>query len=153
MAPYARPHFRHRVTTARRAQARGTLFKTDTDGRQSSRRLLQQRDGSRPRGKLILDNGLFYGRTTSGGAKHTGTFFSATPEGVITVIAPFPAGSSPNSLIRGTDGDFYGTTVTGGTNNRGTVFRLAVTGILTTIVSMDATTGVKFPIAVIEEID
>ncbi|HEV2806602.1 MAG TPA: choice-of-anchor tandem repeat GloVer-containing protein [Chthoniobacterales bacterium] len=134
------------------AQARGTIFKTDTDGNLTTLASFNSATGLAPRGKLIFDNGLFYGRTTFGGANNTGTFFSATPEGAITAIASFPAGTSPNSLIRGTDGNFYGTTFNGGANNLGTVFRLTKSGTLTTFASMDATTG-NGPLGVIEAID
>jgi uncharacterized repeat protein (TIGR03803 family) len=102
-------------------------------------------DGSNPEGGLVQGtDGNFYGTTVAGGAKGDGTVFGITPEGKLTTLHNFcagsrrgcPDGATPEAgLVQATDGNFYGTTQQGGANGVGSVFRITPRGALTALYS------------------
>ncbi|HEY3856554.1 MAG TPA: choice-of-anchor tandem repeat GloVer-containing protein, partial [Verrucomicrobiae bacterium] len=96
--------------------------------------------GANPNSALIQSaDGNFYGVTPVGGPFNQGTIFSATTNGVITVLDSFNGtnGAGPYSpLVQIGDGNFYGTTTFGGQFNVGTVFVVSNTGALTTLASV-----------------
>jgi uncharacterized repeat protein (TIGR03803 family) len=106
-------------------------------------------DGANPiAGLLQASDGNFYGTTTAGGAKGSGTFFKITPGGTLTTLYNFCSETSctdgaipEGTLIQATDGNLYGTTYGGGTNLDGTVFEFTTSGTLTTLHSFDCSDG------------
>jgi uncharacterized repeat protein (TIGR03803 family) len=99
----------------------------------------------------------FYGTTSQGGSGSgcvyngpCGTVFKMTPEGSLTTLYNFSAGSNganPGAaLIQGTDGDFYGTTGNNGgvalpSSCCGTVFKITTSGTLTTLYGFSGSDG------------
>ena len=90
-------------------------------------------------------DGNFYGTTKKGGSGEgsTGTVFSITPSGVLTILHSFSAygtdGKYPlAALVQGSDGNFYGTTsgnYSGPYGGAGTIFSITPSGVLTTLYS------------------
>jgi uncharacterized repeat protein (TIGR03803 family) len=85
-------------------------------------------------------DGTFYGTTQNGGVNNSGTVFSITPAGSLTVLHNFGGGGTDGSfplagLLQGADGNFYGTTSSGGTNNDGTIFKVTPAGSVSTLYS------------------
>jgi uncharacterized repeat protein (TIGR03803 family) len=97
-------------------------------------------DGYSPSGALVQGaDGNFYGTTSAGGAKDSGTVFKVTPAGALTTLYSFcmksecPDGANPVAeLTQGADGSFYGMTSQGGKGS-GTIFKITSAGALTTI--------------------
>jgi uncharacterized repeat protein (TIGR03803 family) len=97
-------------------------------------------DGANPEGKLTLYNGKFYGVTSAGGTKGSGTVFELSPNSVggwnETVLHNFCSrkscadGSTPSYsyVIFDSMGNMYGTTWAGGANNYGVVWKLSPSG-------------------------
>lgn len=111
--------------------------------------------GSRPYGRLLkLDDGSFYGTTSSGGAYGGGTIYRISPAGELTVQVSFRAkGVGPrfpiSGLTRGLDGEFYGTSADGGPypsgsgGNGGSIFRFRpATGQVTVLHGFQYAEGV-----------
>ena len=98
-------------------------------------------DGAGPHAGLILGHdGNFYGTTLRGGSTGAGTIFRLTPQGTLTTLHSFGAGTGEGAepagpLLDGGDGFFYGTTVYGGASDGGTVFAVSPTGAFTTLYS------------------
>ena len=94
-------------------------------------------NGGTPEAALVEgSDGNFYGTTFAGGANNTGTVFTISPVGTITVLHSFDGvdGANPTAnLIEGSDSNFYGTTFGGGTNDFGTVFQITPGGSLVTL--------------------
>jgi uncharacterized repeat protein (TIGR03803 family) len=95
--------------------------------------------GATPRGALVLDEGLLWGSTESGGGtSNHGTLFkldpgTATFTGLVE-FAGITTGSKPFAgLLLASDGNFYGTTAQGGTDGKGTIFQMLPNGTLNTI--------------------
>ncbi len=113
----------------------GTLFKVDTDGRESILYTFTGgSDGANPYAHLLVDaSGNLYGTASSGGCCGQGAVFKFS-NGLLIPLYGF---STPNSngenadgqypmggLITDSAGNFYGTTVQAGTNGWGTVFEV-----------------------------
>ena len=92
-------------------------------------------DGAFPNSALIQGtDGIFFGTTASGGSAGTGTVFTMTFSGAVTILHSFDystEGIPYASLIQGTDGNFYGTTEYGSSSSFGTVFKMTPDGTLT----------------------
>jgi uncharacterized repeat protein (TIGR03803 family) len=118
------------TTSSAGAQGYGTVFSispTPSGTYTTLHNFARQTDGAYPAAGLVVNNGLLYGTTTSGGAYNHGTIYSITPSGTETVIWAFggsPGGSAPSDDLIVVKGTLYGTTLSGGANNRGTVFSL-----------------------------
>jgi uncharacterized repeat protein (TIGR03803 family) len=91
--------------------------------------------GYAPKSALIqASDGNYYGTTSNGSAKHGGTVYRLTPDGVHTVIHEFDLydyadGRLPDAgLMQASNGWLYGTTSSGGAFDRGVVFRLSLAG-------------------------
>jgi uncharacterized repeat protein (TIGR03803 family) len=79
-------------------------------------------------------DGNLYGTMLWGGTFNFGTFFSATPDGLVAV--PY------------TDGNFYGTTYAGGAggvNFPGTIFRISAAGTIKFLYSFSGASGTSCP--------
>jgi uncharacterized repeat protein (TIGR03803 family) len=100
-------------------------------------------DGVSPRATLVLGaDGNYYGTTSAGGSNLTGTVFSMTTQGVVTILHNFGDGTVANDganpcapLIQGAGADtnFYGTAPVGGAANAGIVFSMTPAGVVTVL--------------------
>jgi uncharacterized repeat protein (TIGR03803 family) len=125
----------------------GTVFRMTPDGTVTILHAFAggSTDGASPLGALLqAADGNFYG-TTSRGGNGTGTVFTTTSAGTLTILHAFAAltrgvddGDYPSAaLVQATDGNFYGTTVYGGNFDpflhayHGTVFKMTPDGTLT----------------------
>lgn len=86
-------------------------------------------DGGLPASDLVLNNGVLYGTTLSGGPAQRGTAFSVTiatgSESVLHGFTGKADGETPQGgLLMGTKGILYGTAPGGGRFQKGTVFHL-----------------------------
>lgn len=112
--------------------------------------------GARPMAPLTQGpDGNFYGTTSQGTFRASGSAFRVTPPGVVTLLryfcsAPacadgaFPAGA----LVLSPNGNFYGTTSRGGvgpSGGNGTVFEMAPVGNLKTLHSFSGGTDGTSP--------
>jgi uncharacterized repeat protein (TIGR03803 family) len=86
-------------------------------------------DGLVPSGRLVFQNGEFYGTTFGGGSEEQGTIYSADSSDVkiLHSFAGTRDGSIPWGLTpRGSQGQLYGTTQAGGRvsyGGAGSIFR------------------------------
>jgi uncharacterized repeat protein (TIGR03803 family) len=85
-------------------------------------------DGGNPATDLVLNNGVLYGTTLSGGPGHRGTAFSVTvSNGDESVLHGFTGGADGGTpqagLLMNAGGILYGTTEHGGRFKQGTVFQ------------------------------
>lgn len=126
----------------------GTVFKIAPEGTLTTLYSFSgSPDGIGPYAALIqATDGNFYGTTSGGGARGSGTVFKVTPGGSLTTLYSFDLatgdGIQPSAgLIQATDGNFYGTTVTGGAHGHGTVFKITPAGTMTTLYSFGSATG------------
>jgi uncharacterized repeat protein (TIGR03803 family) len=118
-------------------------------------------DGQNPDSALIQAiDGNFYGTTSSAGAFNSGTVFSMTPSGIVTVLHSFAGGPTDGAnpgaaLLQASDGNFYGTTSNGGAFNSGTVFKMTLAGTVTVLHSFagGATDGANPHAALIQAND
>jgi uncharacterized repeat protein (TIGR03803 family) len=110
-------------------------------------------DGAGPTAALTLGpDGNFYGTTDSGGESGSGTVFKVTPNGALTTLYTFTAGSFVFSigsdlytnadgaepyagLTLGSDGNFYGTARSGGSSGMGTLFEITTGGAFTRLLT------------------
>jgi uncharacterized repeat protein (TIGR03803 family) len=114
----------------------GTVFKLDTDGKETVLHSFTGKDGTSPIAGVIRDAaGNLYGTTPQGGAFSSGTVFKLDTSGNETVLYNFMGGrggtdgSYPDgALIRDAAGNLYGTTQLGGNYSFGTVFKVDSTG-------------------------
>ena len=105
-------------------------------------------DGSNPNGGLTLGtDGNFYGTTYGGGfgGAPFGTVFKVTPQGALTNLYTFTAGTD-GALplappIQGTDGNFYGVTCPGCNSQPGygSIYKITSAGVFTTLYTCDTT--------------
>ena len=88
-------------------------------------------------GKLLADNGNFYGTTQGGGTYGGGTLYKLSAAGTQTVLYNFCGcldnlgyveGQAPGGLVEGSDGNLYGVTQ-GGQGSSGTVFLIPPAGL------------------------
>ena len=94
--------------------------------------------GAGANGGLIDADGVLYGTTWEGGAYHSGTAFSITTSGTVTVLHSFGAGChpgkrcsdgvGPSAGLLDVKGTLYGVTHGGGSHASGTVFSLTTSG-------------------------
>lgn len=115
---------------------RGALFKIEADG--SGYEVVHSFDNSgggayRPEGRLILDGGVLYGVTISGGLNDKGTVFRINTDGSdYEVLFSYGGAASgtviPDGPLTLVDGVFYGVTDFGGTMNQGAVYKLNMDG-------------------------
>jgi len=97
-------------------------------------------DGGNPQAGLVPGNdGNFYGTTTGGGIKGSGTVFKLGTNGSLITLYSFTngndGGTPRDGLALGGDGNFYGMTTGGGLNGAGTVFQISSNGALNTLYS------------------
>ncbi len=136
-------------------QGCGVVFKIAPDGTET---LLTEfvhagKEGSQPRGGLIVDgSGNLYGTTAYGGkcdylgGSGCGTVFEIATDGTETVLHDFGKkkkdGQLPlATLTRDAAGNLYGTTESGGAHSQGTVFKLAPDGSETILYSFCKQSG------------
>ena len=86
-------------------------------------------EGRSPNGVLtVTDDGDFVGTARFGGLDDSGTIFSISPDGELTLLYTFATsndGRYPYSApVSHSDGNFYGTTVGGGIFDDGVIYRL-----------------------------
>jgi uncharacterized repeat protein (TIGR03803 family) len=118
-------------TTAEGGKGHGTLFSVTTSGAEHVLHNFTGRpDGDDPRADLIEVKGNLYGTTQDGGAYgsgYSGTVFSSSTAGTVTVLHSFGGGSDgvrPTAGLLDVNRTLYGVTPYGGTYGYGTVFTL-----------------------------
>jgi uncharacterized repeat protein (TIGR03803 family) len=100
--------------------SKGVVFKIKTDGEYTvlhafsgyNSAMPALSDGDSPYSGLTLGaDGNFYGTTVAGGQYNAGAVYRVTPQGALTLLSSFAAGSYANGtpLALGNDGNFYGT--------------------------------------------
>lgn len=130
------------VNTVGGASACGTVFKINTDG--TGLQTLHSfagapDDGDTPYGQLLLDGGVLYGTTRTGGASDLGTIFKVNTDGTgYDILHEFAGGvgdgSKPDGGLIVDGGTLYGMTYQDGAFNAGTIFKISTAGgALTTI--------------------
>jgi uncharacterized repeat protein (TIGR03803 family) len=136
----------------------GTLYRVAADGTHTVLHSFVGRDGSLPRGDLVLDKaGNLYGTTFEGtgrnGSSMPGTVFKLAPDGNSTLLHSFDWADGANpyaGLVSDDAGTLYGTTYRGGAagngTERGTVFKLALDGTHTILHSFAGTAAGAYPV-------
>ncbi len=130
------------TTYAGGAYDQGTVFKITLEGTVTILHNFSGKpnDGTSPYGAVLQgDDGNYYGTTSAGGLKDSGTVFRMTPKGSVTILHSFciqagcADGAVPKgALFRASDGNFYGTT-SGSGNGYGTAFVITPGGSLSTL--------------------
>ncbi len=116
------------------AQGAGFVFSMSKSGRTNALSSFDAPSGggsAGATGSLIDVNGVLYGTTWEGGTYQSGTAFSITTSGTVTVLHNFGAGSDgvgPSAGLLDVKGTLYGVTHGGGTHASGTVFSLTTSG-------------------------
>ncbi len=114
----------------------GTVFRIDSDGSDFTSMhsfANSATDGGFPTGALILDGGVLYGMTHSGGASGAGTVFRISTGGSgFEVLHSFSGtasgGGRPYGSLTLGDGVLYGIAGAGGASGEGAVFRIGTDG-------------------------
>lgn len=115
----------------------GTVFELTPNGTQYRYQLIHDfngPDGAFPSSDLLLDKGVLYGTTISGGQYSLGNVFSLTPSAsgyTLTVLHSFAGGSDGEIVYSGLlriNGKLFGTTHDGGKAGAGIVFELTPSG-------------------------
>jgi uncharacterized repeat protein (TIGR03803 family) len=86
---------------------------------------------SAPYGIIRDGTGNFYGTTEGGGLNGSGTIYSMSPTGKVTVLyqfGPSPDAAGPGTLMRSSDGNFYASSIAGGANGYGSIFKFGPAG-------------------------
>ncbi|HVR45959.1 MAG TPA: choice-of-anchor tandem repeat GloVer-containing protein [Candidatus Binatia bacterium] len=120
------------TTASGGAKNLGTVFSVSTSGKVKVLHSFRGgTDGATPPfGGLVDLKGAFYGVTSIGGKKNTGTIFRITPAGKETVLYSFGTsgsgfdGANPSGTLTYLGGRFFGTTTAGGANGKGTVYSI-----------------------------
>jgi uncharacterized repeat protein (TIGR03803 family) len=113
--------------------AKGTVFKLNSDGTGFALLHSFPQDGRGPKAALMQGNdGVLYGTSSKGGATNSGTVFRLNRDGTGYLVLHSFDDRNPNEsvqapLVQGPDGTLYGTT-TAGDYGSGTVFRLKPDG-------------------------
>jgi uncharacterized repeat protein (TIGR03803 family) len=143
----------------------GTLFAVSTSGQE---RVLYrfkggERDGEEPLGGLIEIDGMLYGTTQYGGAKHCGTIFASSTSGTERVLYDFKGspsdGEQPVDGLIASSGKLYGTTSFGGTSTKcppvgcGTVFEATTSGTERVLYNLEGGSGGSMPLAGLTVLD
>ena len=148
----------------------GTVFEVTGGGALTTLYTFNITNGADPAGGVVEGtDGNFYGTTSQGGSGSgclyngpCGTVFKITPEGSLTTLYNFSAGSNganPGAgLVQGTDGDFYGTTGNNGvvappSGCCGTIFKITASGALTTLYGFSGSDGSMPASALVQGID
>jgi uncharacterized repeat protein (TIGR03803 family) len=112
----------------------GTVYELAPDGTETVLcRFSGGTAGSGPAGTLVADKaGNLYGVTLSGGAASDGTVFEVTPQGTVTLLHSFAAGSDGafpvGGLVADRKGNLYGVTTAGGSADDGVIFEVTPGG-------------------------
>ena len=88
-------------------------------------------DGANPQAGVIVNNGVVYGTTYSGGGHNKGTVFSIDQRGTELILHSFGGhgdGANPYGGLVMLNHTLYGTTQNGGANSGGILFSLTVHG-------------------------
>ena len=92
-------------------------------------------DAQHPYGGLVLNSGILYGTTASGGSNTTGTIFAMGTDGSgYRILYHFSGtvnnldGWSPKGTLIFNGGNLYGTTSVGGASGQGTIFQISTNG-------------------------
>ena len=92
-------------------------------------------DGEWVYGGLVLNSGILYGNTDSGGTNSAGTIFAINTNGSgykilydFSAIAGNTDGWQPKGTLTCSGGTLYGTTTVGGSGGQGTVFQISTNG-------------------------
>jgi uncharacterized repeat protein (TIGR03803 family) len=134
----------------------GTVFAiSTTNGSFGEERVVYSfrggKDGARPLGRLLDDNGTLYGTTSQGGgAKNAGTVFSIDASGTERVLYRFkgkPDGASPRGGVILANGMLFGTTASGGAGGQGSIFSLTTNGKETLLYSFKGRPDGAGPVA------
>jgi uncharacterized repeat protein (TIGR01451 family) len=118
------------------ANARGTVFRVNTDG--TGFRVLHSfagafSDGDGPLGSLLLSGSTLYGMTCSGGGPDFGTVFKINTDGTGFAVLHFFSGAAGEgkypfgSLVK-SGATLYGLTSQGGIYAHGTIFKINMDG-------------------------
>jgi uncharacterized repeat protein (TIGR03803 family) len=158
------------TTSQSGAFGNGTVFQMTPDGTVFTvlHAFAGGTDGATPYAALIqATDGKFYGTTVFGGGANPncrtgpggcGVVFQMTPDGTVTVLHAFTAGTDgawPHAaLIQATDGNLYGTADAGGAGGGGTIFTMTPDGTVFTVLHAFAggTEGYD-PVAIIQATD
>jgi uncharacterized repeat protein (TIGR03803 family) len=95
-------------------------------------------------------DGNLYSTSIYGGTGNSGTVFTITPSGTLTVLYRFDitTGEYPISgLSLGRDGNFYGTTVFGGSPTHGVIFKISPGGRFNVVYNFTGGTDGEMPYA------
>src|SRR5579871_2760634 len=143
----------------------GTVFKLTPQGNLTTLysfcSLQNCADGEIPDGALVqATNGDFYGVTQEGGAKNSGTVFSITSSGSLSVLYSFCSarscfdGSSPSgALVQASNDRLYGTTDDFGRNQGGNIFGVAISGEFRVLYNFTQGDGPFFDASLIQGTD
>ncbi|HEY7098464.1 MAG TPA: choice-of-anchor tandem repeat GloVer-containing protein [Terriglobales bacterium] len=126
---------------------RGVFFRITPAGTLTVLYNFDDPNGSHPYGSLTqLDDGNFYGTTTSGGAGGVGVVFKVTPTGVQSVLHSMTSdtdGGFPTSTLLLSGGKLYGANGYWGPLGFGTLFTLTANGNFSIIHSFDMASGAQ----------
>lgn len=112
----------------------GTVFSITTNGTQAAtlHNFGGSPDGAWPEAGLVLNNGVLYGTTYSGGSAGYGTVFAITTNGTgYSILYNFTNdfdGANPQSELLWCQGALYGTAGAGGSVGQGTVYKINTDG-------------------------
>jgi uncharacterized repeat protein (TIGR03803 family) len=117
------------------AQALWSLAKVDLNGAVTP--ICRFPTGERPAAAIYATDGSYYGVSQTADA--AGYVYRATPDGVLTKLYKFPAGSFRGyfavPLLEAGDGNLYGATPHGGDNGTGAIYKMALDGRYTPLYS------------------
>lgn len=111
----------------------GTVFMVNTDGTDFNvlYNFTNSPDGAYPAGGLVLEDGVFYGTTASGGAYGWGTLFKINTDGTgYDILHQFNVldGELPLGRLVLNGNKLYGATDMAGPSNYGTIFQVSTNG-------------------------
>jgi uncharacterized repeat protein (TIGR03803 family) len=139
----------------------GTVFRLSPEGTLTTLAVFNEETGPYPGGLVLGSDGNFYGKTSgvnayAFGGNNYGSFFRMSPDGRVTTLYRFKAGSEAyplSRLIEGSDGNFYGTTEgaasNGGESGLGIVYAIARGGVLSSLGVFNGAVGSE-PVGLVE---